>query len=425
MNTIRSRVAKTLVWIGLVAPFINVGVAQETLIDTEDDIWFISDGSYRDGIGTSATVFGFNDHTVGYCVSITPGEKTKQSPFRSELAGMAAGIAIATVLFQHTQREKEILFGLDGLQAMRSVSRETSDIDQSDYDMIRFIRHHNNLLTTPIQWKWIKGHQDSLMSYYELDWEARVNIAADKLANHKSKQLSLTNYTPQIIDFSTDQIILKWKNFKVSKLRMNFLYDTITAEPTVEYWRNIRGWSEHISSDIDWHAFGDAFTAANHNIKRRVIRLASNHAPTGDNMVKWRKRDFSNCPACDITDEDMDHVLKCPKTKTKRESLIEEYVTQLDDIFDTATISVINQSLKRMSANKPQPRRHMIRKRLQEALLEQDALGWDNWLFGWISTKWRKLIVKQPHLPYPISKISRMKKIITFNWNLLGTIWDL
>ena len=175
---------------------------------------------------------------------------------------------------------------------------------------------------------WHKLNQDSIMSYYDLGWEARVNIAADKLANQRSKQLVHEKFNPSIHTFSTDQIIVKWKGKKMSNYDLNLLYDKVTMDVTEGYWRDVRGWSVSCTEAIDWQAFGDAFTKADRNVRRRIVRLASNHGPTGDNMVKWKKRDYSNCPACDYEDEDMDHVLKCPKTKANRNSLIQAHSQQ-------------------------------------------------------------------------------------------------
>ena len=256
---------------------------KETLRNTNGTIWFISDGSYRDGVGTSAIVF--------------------------------ASIAIAKTLIDSGDIGNTIIFGLDGLQALNSVVSKYTTIDQSDRDMVMFIRTLHRQIPLSVRWMWIRGHQDSVMSYHELEWEARINIAADKLANQRSRQLAKSNFTPQVYKFSTDKISLSWRNIKTSDFRLPDLYDMVTQNETEQYWQNIKGWDEQVMGTIAWDTFGAAFCKAKGNIKRRIVRLASDHAPTGDNMVRWKKREHSNCPACDALKENMQHILICPKMK--------------------------------------------------------------------------------------------------------------
>jgi hypothetical protein len=77
--------------------------------------WAISDGSFKDEMGTSATVlYGIDKSKHIISVNDIPGNREEQSAYRSELAGIEGALAIIESLCQvHGIQAGSITIGLD------------------------------------------------------------------------------------------------------------------------------------------------------------------------------------------------------------------------------------------------------------------------------------------------------------------------
>ena len=103
----------------------------------------ISDGSYKDKMGTLATVIYGDDKTKRMmCVNAPPGHADEQSAYRSELAGIEGTLALlSSVCKVHDIHEGSVTIGLDGEQALIQASSDWPlSPHQADFDMLHDIR---------------------------------------------------------------------------------------------------------------------------------------------------------------------------------------------------------------------------------------------------------------------------------------------
>jgi hypothetical protein len=106
----------------------------------------VSDGSYKDELGTAAYVLEGKtkmNRIVG--VLKVPGLPADQSSYRSELSGMYGIVVMVEVICTHFEiTSGAIEAGCDGLSALRKAIGQGShfdpDIKDSDYDMLSAIR---------------------------------------------------------------------------------------------------------------------------------------------------------------------------------------------------------------------------------------------------------------------------------------------
>ncbi len=103
----------------------------------------ISDGSFKDEMGTSSTViYGDDEMQRIISVNAVPGHRQEQSAYRSELAGIAGALAVLeSVCIVHDIQQGAATIGLDGQQALIEASGDWPlEPNRANYDMLTDIR---------------------------------------------------------------------------------------------------------------------------------------------------------------------------------------------------------------------------------------------------------------------------------------------
>ena len=146
----------------------------------------VSDGSYKNDIGTSAWVLEDPTGNRIMGANVIPGAILDQSSYRSKLGGIYAMILLVEQLcLQHHIESGSIEIGCDGLEALlKSFGDFNLPYKAVDYDLLAAIRV--KLEKSPLLWKHrhIKGHQDDKATNF-LDRWALLNIEMDLLAKAK------------------------------------------------------------------------------------------------------------------------------------------------------------------------------------------------------------------------------------------------
>ena len=250
----------------------------------------VSDGSFKDEIGTSA----FTVHAEGMMsitgVNAVPGNAQDQSAYRSELAGVSGTLALAaSVCKVHDIVSECITIGLDGEQALKAAGGEWRlNPAQPDFDLLTDIRKKVHRLPIQVKWKWIRGHQDDDKTYDELDDWAQANVRMDELAKAYWKHLKQKNYQPQPQRFGDEDWSITFRGEKLSRLHIPALYSAMCRDSTFDYWAG----RAHIPRDTidacDWEACGKAFKSISLSKQRRVTKHASGHMACGKMMAIWK-----------------------------------------------------------------------------------------------------------------------------------------
>ena len=145
----------------------------------------VSDGSYKDNLGTAAWTIGSITAT-SWIEGRTwiPGSAKDQCSARSELGGLYSLVRLVGIITKYYQiNSGGVTIGCDGLGPLHRCFKHEWDPSPSTphYDLIKAIRVMAR--STAISWRWIhiKGHQD-VKSDSDLDHWAQLNIEMDKAA---------------------------------------------------------------------------------------------------------------------------------------------------------------------------------------------------------------------------------------------------
>jgi hypothetical protein len=125
----------------------------------------VSDGSFEPNLCTGAAATTIQGTTADQAIQaecVTPGPKSVQSSYRSELAGLYQTVVIIHVLCKYYGvKEGTAEIACDGLAALNEAEKyaRPTVVGQGHYDMISAIRRI--MRETPIKWKThhVLGHQ--------------------------------------------------------------------------------------------------------------------------------------------------------------------------------------------------------------------------------------------------------------------------
>jgi len=173
------------------------------------------------------------------------------------------------------------------------------------------------------------------------------------------------------------------------------LYQLIQGPITHQWW--IR--NGHITPEadpvIDWAATQDTMQNLPHYLQQWVTKHASHNCGVGTTLVGWNMQDDARCPRCRHEHEDTTHVTQCRgqgadavwDTSLKN---IEKYFSQTrtDPTLATLLIDCLNQ----WRMNLPMQAATAVTTpiQLQQAIAQQDRIGWQSLFEGLASHHWRK-----------------------------------
>jgi hypothetical protein len=128
-----------------------------------------------EGISTSIQIWG---------KSITPGEATDLSDYRSELAGILAAMTVINSLACFHGISSSITIHCDCQTAIAKAfdSLTTIKLHDVSHDLLKATQHEKT--SSQIRWsgKHIPGHQDAIIPFAQLDRLSQLNVLADQMA---------------------------------------------------------------------------------------------------------------------------------------------------------------------------------------------------------------------------------------------------
>ena len=361
----------------------------------------VSDGSFKNEMGTSASILFHTRSTDPYriiSVNSVPGNRNEQSAYRSELAGVSGSLStIAAVCVVHDINTGSISIGLDGEQALIAASEDWPlNPERPDYDLLIDIRAKVRRLPITVTWKWIKGHQDDFASHGPLDESAQANIYMDSMAKAYWNYLNTSDHCPSPQRFGDEAWSISFQDNKLSRLDKKPLYHALMEPVSKAYWQDKGRMSADNISNIDWELVGQVFRTLTNARQRRVTKHTAGHFGCGKMMQIWQFQDHAECPRCPEMHETPMHILTCPSpSATQRwdQSLLALEVWMTEHHTTPEVQTTILTCLREW--RHPHPRRRLVRSSipsrygLRAATLEQDDIGWYNFLMGRPSIRWR------------------------------------
>ena len=397
----------------------------------------VSDGSYMEhrGMGTAAwTIESRCGTSYIRGTSISPGPPCIQNSYRSELVGLLAIVSQLKLLVQeHNIDTGKCILGCDGLEALRqsshghpewiSICNKQSDILSATVKTINTLPIH----LSPIH---IKGHQDKLTPYQDLDRLARMNIDMDIAAKQELSLLMHHDLSPYYtynlhpFSFEFPQV----DNRPVYHNLKKDLYEAISFPTLANYWVEKGRIPSTSKETICWISQQKANRLSKAGVRRFISKWASGLIACGKNMKRWKLRPYSNCPYCNAQDEDKHHITHCQNTTSIEtwEKALSNFVTHLVRLNTCPyLIASIHLELSAERRFKTPPEIIRYPESLRPVILSQRHIGWESFTEGLIAID--MVNYQSQYLRDIKSKKSGKAwahKMIRASWNMIYSVWE-
>jgi hypothetical protein len=393
----------------------------------------VSDGSYvKDrSIGSAGWIVEGNE--IGNQIrgqQETPGPKNCQCSHRSEMWGILGLVMTVNSLCQTYQiTEGTVTAKCDGEGTIKILQWLHGIINNSrkHFDIISALQQA--IEASPVTWNFshLKGHQDKYVSFSQLDRWAQLNVKADILAKQEITRI-LHNGDRQgdTLPIPFNQCRLYWTDAQdrvepISSHLSDTLVKLIQTGKIKTYWEKKRKIGQRASESIDWEVLQKS--AKNYPRIKWLSKFATGICGVGIMLKLWKHQSHSSCPRCGIAKETTEHVIVCPSppaTTIWQDSINKLKTWMVDNDCEPHMTQIICSSLKawRNGLQLPYPSTD-VPNIVRAAMVEQDNIGWYNFITGFISSKWR--VIQQAHL----KELGSMKSAILWISRFQKRIWEI
>ena len=408
----------------------------------------VSDGSYKDDLGTAAFVLegAIEEHHWILGTNRVPGIEEDQSAYRSELAGLYAIVcAVEDICKYHHIDKGSITIACDGESALYRSMDEESRVKskQKQFDIITAIK--SKLRSSQITWRWrhVHGHQDTKkgLTYDQMDRWAQLNTIVDRLAGERWNEEAALNssHFQQEIESEGWRAYLQPKveqegtirvlegGIKMSNKLIERLESVCLGQQTIDYWVGKGQFPRRFQRHIDWPMLGLAATRMTHARAAFVTKFVSNHGATASRLHQRNQVASPGCARCGALEEDSRHVLRCPHGDDawKRLAGIVRSWGRKNKMAPKIMDGLITGVSHWRTGTKAKATSLQARfgNEVAAAYRDQTGIGWACVLEGRLSTRW--LEIQTSYLKSIGSRASPRRLVAALIVKLYDVSWDL
>ena len=377
---------------------------------------YYSDGTAKEGCAAHAyTLRPICDDNK---LAITGGGPTSGDPdtlssLRPEHSGTLAGsIWIWILEFKYDIHDGNARSGIDNSAVITRLSSGHDEDGRhintlaTDFDLWQ---EHMTLLdkmTTSVSFFHVKGHQDDLHHKEHKEGpmtrDAHWNIAMDKLA----ESFRLPHPTPLTTVYNASGAALVHDQKVVTTKIGPKIRDLRHSENLRQYIQTKEGWETDVFDSVDWPAFEACLKRLTIHKRINVVKYIFNWQNTGrqkqlfeqSNAAIERRapENVGRCPMGCGQHEDSQHYLRCKKLHDTRAmdcsfGQLQKWMKKAHTHPEMEVILIVglkhwteHQYPKEIWELTDSP----VRDKLEEAIQEQNQIGWGNVFKGRISTVW-------------------------------------
>jgi hypothetical protein len=316
--------------------------------------------------------------------------------------------------------------GCDGLGTVKIIEKalKTTKSNMEQFDSIRAINKVRKSCNFTTQLRHVKGHQDDHSNFYNLDRWAQLNVIVDTMAKRKlSETLDYDDYQHhRLICFPHDKCTLSFcdqNQIPTTSIQSNLLKTirrSAGRKRARKHWRKKKIIAEETEHCIDWKVVHKSHKSVDSTTHQWLSKWMTGFCRVGKMMKVYRFQTHTKCPRCQQPNENVKHVLKCQSYGTKQMRALSSWITKNDGPEGMGDVITQNLTAWRQNSMYPHP---PIDTTLRKAVLQQDSLGWNNFLHGFISSKWRQAIDMH------FKKINSKKSSTLWVSRLVRKIWDI
>ena len=391
----------------------------------------VTDGSYKDGFGTSAFVLLshlLDTDDAFTSVNSTPGTPPEIDAYRAELGGIYGCIATANLLADSFDIQRGgLTLGCDCLSAIHNILKpDPPPPKTASYDLLTAIR--SLLSTSTLKWTFrhVAGHQDNHTHYHQLDRWGQLNVDMDHLAKAHWQALDLNRPNPFFLPPIPGQWSIWHSSCRLSRWHPDNASMLYHNKALLAYWHKRLSITQN-NDHVHWNALAKGYRRMPIHLRLWLPKWHSSQLPLGYNFVRWNHPSLSNCPRCGSPEAHRYHVIQCPHPGARR--AVQLAVDQLDILLtDLHTEPDIRDALLSLyesaATNETWLPPTTYNPLLGQAIAEQRLLGPHRILDGFIVRSWG-LAQQEYYLSIQRATTSSIwaSKVVRKIWHIAWDLW--
>jgi hypothetical protein len=155
-------------------------------------------------------------------------------------------------------------------------------------------------------------------------------------------------------------------------------------------------WSKAVFESVNWKAFGHEAKTLTITRRTNLLKYIYEWLPIGKMLQRIDSSASPKCPSCDCDIEKPEHLFWCPTVE--RQLITSDCINNITASCEkwklpTNATKAIKESIQFWIAhpNSSPPYIHIVHQELQDALRDQARIGWNNFLKGFIATKFQAI----------------------------------
>ena len=386
----------------------------------------VSDGSYFPKTNIAAFQLRLesqNKETHIECAQYIPGMWKDNNAYRAEIAGILAALLLLEGICKTQHIDEGMMkIGCDCLGATRKAYNQDWVVNTSDdhYDIMARIHESRDKIPVQIISHYVRAHADDRgVPFHEMDRYTQLNVLCDWGA----KDLAIIA-PPE--DRPTNVHLNRWcielGGIQIINDIESHISKAIHDSDLKQYWADKHFLPALGQPFVDWEALSKATKSAGRLRVQNITKLFSENCATGVVMVTRGKRDTDKCVMCGEPEETVRHCLRCQDARSKKrwERSIRSLGTWLDSVHTNPLLtSTILEFLRKWHIR--QVLDH-IPPRFEELFEEQYTIGWQSFLFGFISSQWQ--LIQQRHYAMIGSRRTGLRWASLLIQKLWEVSWD-
>jgi hypothetical protein len=282
-----------------------------------DKIILVSDGGAAEDYGCYGWVLS-NTDGLRLATGMGPVFGNTPSSYRAEITGCKAGLLFIKYIrqfYNSAMFSGTLTFYCDNQAFIKKITKlrsyniavESCTLD-SDWDLLHSVHLLMSEYTSLPHVHHVKGHQDKLKRYEDLDLPSQLNVDADRLATRAMHDFGDVKNRVPFDPCCHAQLELRGKT--ITKDYATAVSDALFLKATIHQCKKRFGWEESIFNLINWDSYSKVYSKYPIT-KTFFFKFGWYELPTGNKMSKRDSRHDDRCPTCREPKETDDHIFCC------------------------------------------------------------------------------------------------------------------
>ena len=278
-----------------------------------EPIRIVADGSFKKDHSSMAVIIepASQSHQIivaGPVPANISSPTHSTDPYRSEMAGLLAGITVLKKMEKLTQKTTAITLSCDNDSALQvATSYSYFNARMKHHDVARSLIQSRKDVESSITAEKVMGHAEDRKIKRKLTRTELLNQSCDRLA--KQARIAFRPIGNRSLD---DEGLSLWHNTcKINhdvKQHIQHIYMHKKAGRIIcEKYK----WNDTQFQQVDWEANAKAMSMLSIPTRTWIAKFVSKFLPIGRNMQRMHKWTMNHCPRCRAAEETHDHLLQC------------------------------------------------------------------------------------------------------------------